>query len=803
MATLIIGDFRGLQLRRYQLTSGNKSFNYIYLLEDTAEYSWLATTATSQLPLISQDVENVVLMLGFNDCAYSCIWNKTFNIDAIASDYVKTINELTEQYKSINFYACSVPSVDADYSFAEGANGVIATNDLNEKIQRFNSRLYGSKATFIDCYGYLRSTSLDTYDGVRYMPSTSKRILGYISSIATGKHGSAFVPRLTAPIVHSSDSDDAVEVCEGDTAWISTEHGGLNPDSPSGSEHAKSAGDTLPSCTAYVWGRFYELLSSDPTFLITNKVEQWYDYTEDGYNRGQTPALGAIMCWKGDTSANTDGNGGHGHVAIVEKINADGSIVTSESAWNDSRYWWTTDRSKGDNGNWGQSTAYTFQGFIYCPITVSATKDNLCTKNSYGISLDEMKPNAQYIWQYFSTRGWTINAVAGLLGNLQQESKMSPAMWESTIAGSIVNSDGTQTIDEAETQAFYDRMKEKYESGASKSKPHYPGYGLVQWTPYYKYTDWCNLNNLNYWDMDSQLQRITWEVENKEQWKAKPSKGYDLSFEDFIVSTEDAAYLAAAFAFCYERPGRSTGSTAEQNALREERGGYGEYWYNFLNSLPPTSVQDTRLSLTDFNVDERSSTYCTLSFVASNAVKATYELEGISREVNIANNFGVFDVTGLIPDKDYDITLTAESKNENKIQKKFSFTTAQDKPESFRMVELYMKDNKVPQNNFWLNIAPKKPDFGYWKKNSNFGYVVQLVVNGRVNCEKIVKSLQTEISLSDYFGYKAKLGDNIQIGLRTWVKNNDGDPIYDSEFAKVSNPICMLTQPVIAYLNIN
>ena len=200
-------------------------------------------------------------------------------------------------------------------------------------------------------------------------------------------------------------------------------------------------------------------------------------------------------------------------------------------------------------------------------LSTNLDKSGLCTANSYNISTDDMKPNARYIYQYLSNAGWTVNAIAALLGNIQVESKMSPWSWQGTIEGSIINDDETHTLN---TEVLGDSE---------------PGYGLVQWTPYYKYTDWCTKNNLDYWDIDSQLQRICWEVENKEQWQKRESKGYDLTFNDFIKSTEDVYWLAGAFAFCYERPGSSTGTPEEQNNLKIERGNNAVYWYNYLSTL--------------------------------------------------------------------------------------------------------------------------------------------------------------------------------------------------------------------------
>lgn len=229
--------------------------------------------------------------------------------------------------------------------------------------------------------------------------------------------------------------------------------------------------------------------------------------------------------------------------------------------------------------------------------TFNISKEGLCTANSYNISIEDMQPNARYIYQYLSNEGWTLNAIAGILGNMQVESKMSPWSWQGTIEGSIINDDETHTLNMSVL--------------AGKS----PGYGLVQWTPYSKYTDWCTDNNLNYWDIDSQLYRICWEVTHNEQWIVNSAKGYNITFKEFITSTKDAYWLAGAFAFCYERPGSSTGTEEQQNNLKIERGNNATYWYDYLSnfnfepidtSITPTNIPQSSLKVENLITDKLS-----------------------------------------------------------------------------------------------------------------------------------------------------------------------------------------------------
>ena len=84
-------------------------------------------------------------------------------------------------------------------------------------------------------------------------------------------------------------------------------------------------------------------------------AELWYNNTSDGYDRGSTPKLGAVICWHSARSG--------GHVAIVEEIYSDGTINTSNSAYGGKRFY----MKKLSPPNYYMGNSYTFQGFIYNP----------------------------------------------------------------------------------------------------------------------------------------------------------------------------------------------------------------------------------------------------------------------------------------------------------------------------------------------------------------------------------------------------------------------------------------------------
>lgn len=121
------------------------------------------------------------------------------------------------------------------------------------------------------------------------------------------------------------------------------------------------------NCTAYAWGRFFEILGTRPK-LYTGNAGTWYGYKNDGYERGSSPQLGAVACWSKPGAA--------GHVAIVEQINSDGSIVISESGWQSLyKYGWIFRTSPQSPPNY-YSSGYIFQGFIYNP-AVKGMSDKL------------------------------------------------------------------------------------------------------------------------------------------------------------------------------------------------------------------------------------------------------------------------------------------------------------------------------------------------------------------------------------------------------------------------------------------
>lgn len=161
--------------------------------------------------------------------------------------------------------------------------------------------------------------------------------------------------------------------------------------------------------------------------------------------------------------------------------------------------------------------------------------------NAY-LSNEDMANNAQEFANYMLGLGWTPNAIAGILGNLQSESNVNPGIWEGLNEGNL--------------------------SG---------GLGLTQWTPAAKLIDWCTDNGYNYLDPVGQMQRIEYEVNNGIQWFANPEvtpSEPPITFLEFKTSTFNPETLATYFIWYYEHP-------AEPN--QPNRATQARHWFDTLD----------------------------------------------------------------------------------------------------------------------------------------------------------------------------------------------------------------------------
>lgn len=162
------------------------------------------------------------------------------------------------------------------------------------------------------------------------------------------------------------------------------------------------------------------------------------------------------------------------------------------------------------------------------------------------LNQSEMENNAQIIYYYFKGQGWSDQAISAMVGNMQAESTVNPALWEGLT-------------------------------------PYGGGYGLVQWTPYTKFSNWYGTG----WETayDAEMQRIIYEMNNGLQWD--PARGdnetgsgtFYQTFQQFSTSQFTPTMLANQWCYKYEYP-----ATRPQPI----RGQYAEAWYQYFTGLPPT-----------------------------------------------------------------------------------------------------------------------------------------------------------------------------------------------------------------------
>lgn len=164
-------------------------------------------------------------------------------------------------------------------------------------------------------------------------------------------------------------------------------------------------------------------------------------------------------------------------------------------------------------------------------------------KNNY-LSESEMKNNATMFCAKMTSLGFSLNAICGMLGNIQTESNINPGIWESLT---------------------YNLSR---------------GYGLVQWTPATKYIKWCGSNWKN--NGDKQCERINYECENGLQWFSNPKAPIvkpPISFKEFKQSTLPVETLANYFLWYYEHPYITIQPNRSKQALK---------WADFFGGVVPS-----------------------------------------------------------------------------------------------------------------------------------------------------------------------------------------------------------------------
>lgn len=177
--------------------------------------------------------------------------------------------------------------------------------------------------------------------------------------------------------------------------------------------------------------------------------------------------------------------------------------------------------------------------FDTCYRYTGGTVTNTWVKGNRYLTESERKNNAEIVSSVLTSKGWSRNAIAGLLGNMESESSINPAIWQSLTVGT-------------------------------------GGYGIVQWTPASKYLNWADANGHDITDGYAQLKWIDELSGTTGQWQK--TAGYNFSFEDFKKSTESPEYLASAFLKNFEQP---------NTEVEQQRRTQARNWYTYLETVSP------------------------------------------------------------------------------------------------------------------------------------------------------------------------------------------------------------------------
>ena len=206
------------------------------------------------------------------------------------------------------------------------------------------------------------------------------------------------------------------------------------------------------------------------------------------------------------------------------------------------------------------------------------TGGSMGTTNTSGIT-DKQQHNASKVYYYFQPLGWTMNAIAAMVGNMQLESWLSPGLIQGTNRYRLPNSAANLSdVPNNVMINFYDGYYGLSGGGF--------GIGLVQWDgdtntapAGQKLVSFAERYNLNWYDGNTQVYRIQREKETNIQWQPQTLGSTYWTWDSFTSSTDSPEDLAYVWRVCYEVAASGTDSTRQANA---------RYWYDYFGGIPPT-----------------------------------------------------------------------------------------------------------------------------------------------------------------------------------------------------------------------
>ena len=206
-----------------------------------------------------------------------------------------------------------------------------------------------------------------------------------------------------------------------------------------------------------------------------------------------------------------------------------------------------------------------------------------------------MIENARKIYNYFTGKGWSLSAIAGMLGNIQVESTFSPALIQATNRWRLPNNASSLSdVPNSVMLNFYDSYYGISGGGF--------GIGLVQWDGYtstspagQKLVSFAERYNLNWYDGDTQTFRIFREYETNIQWQSATIEGITWTWSNYVTNTQTPEVSARIWQVCYE--------VADPGTLIRRQGN-ARYWYDYFTAHPHDEVQPWLLLMSN-NVNKK------------------------------------------------------------------------------------------------------------------------------------------------------------------------------------------------------
>lgn len=350
-------------------------------------------------------------------------------------------------------------------------------------------------------------------------------------------------------------------------------------------------GNGLPNCTCYAYGRATELNGGNPVPGLTTTGDggSWYNRSSVSLRAGNNAndvQLGDILVFGPTSNAHP-----HGHVSVVEEIHREASrpyVKVSESGYRrpltsypPSMNWYfhvgTHYIDTGFRDGWIRSYGYYLAGilrFLSDPGSPSyPIPQSWIHKPDYrDMTESDKQNNAILIYVQLSQLGWTLNAIAGFLGNAERESAIDP---QATGTG---------------------------------------GGGLVGWTPLSNYTIWSNYYGYTWYDGQHQIEFIDMGVTCTARDPYNPDgtpKLYntwdddylgriDCTYPEYKAATYEPEEMARIFCWGYERPN-------DRYARLDLRQQWARKWFKFLqgidvNAIGPFITESEASEITPLNM---------------------------------------------------------------------------------------------------------------------------------------------------------------------------------------------------------